>query len=376
MGARITVLGAGFAGMELCTLLSESLGDKVQVTMIDKSDAFIFGYSKLDVMFGRATLDAVRLPYRRFVKPGVRLLRETITAIDPTTRRVTTDAGTHDCDTLVVALGADYDFAATPGLESANEFYSVSGANRLREVLPKFSKGHAIVGVSAAPYKCPPAPSECALMLHDLLESRGVRSQCEITMVLPLSSPVPPSPETSKALIAAFAERDIKFLPNRKVTSLDPGRRVASLDDGSELPYDLFLGVPRNRAPKVVEESGMVENGWVTVNPRTLETKFPNVYACGDLANTGTPKAGVFAEGAAKAVATALIARIRGEGEGRLYDGYGSCYIEFGGGRIGRVDVDFFSGPKPTGTYYEPNVALRADKEKFGASRRARWFGL
>ena len=120
----------------------------------------------------------------------------------------------------------------------------------------------------------------------------------------------------------------------------------------------------------------MAENGWVTVNPRTLETKFPNVYAVGDLANTGTPKAGVFAEGAAKAVASALVSRIRGEGEGRLYDGYGSCYIEFGGGRIGRVDVDFFSGPKPTGTYYEPDVALRADKEKFGASRRARWFGL
>jgi sulfide:quinone oxidoreductase len=376
MSARITVLGAGFAGMELCTLLSESLGDKVRVTMIDKADAFVFGFSKLDVMFGRTTADAVRLPYRRFVKRGVRLLRETITAIDPVTRRVTTNAGTHDCDYLVVALGADYDFAATPGLERANEFYSVSGASRLREVLSKFSKGHAIVGVSAAPYKCPPAPSECALMLHDFLLTQGVRRDCEITMVLPLSSPVPPSPETSKALIAAFAERDIKFMPNRKVTAIDPGKRIAKLDDGTELSYELYLGVPRNRAPKVVEESGMVENGWVTVNPRTLETKHPNVYACGDIANTGTPKAGVFAEGAAKAVATALVARIRGKGDAWLYDGFGSCYLEFGGGRIGRVDVDFFSGPKPTGTYYEPSVELRADKEEFGASRRARWFGL
>ena len=98
MSTQITVLGAGFGGMELSTILSESLGDKVQVTLIDKSDAFIFGFSKLDVMFGRTTLDAVRLPYRNFVKPGVRLLRETVTAIDATTRRVTTDAGTHDCD--------------------------------------------------------------------------------------------------------------------------------------------------------------------------------------------------------------------------------------------------------------------------------------
>jgi len=376
MSTRITVLGAGFGGLELSTILSEYIGDQVQVTLIDKSDAFIFGYSKLDVLFGRTTLDAVRLPYRNFVKPGVRLLRETVTAIDPTSRRVTTDAGTRDCDYLVIALGADYDVAATPGLEGASEFYSVEGADRLRETLPAFAKGRAIVGVCGAPYKCPPAPSECALMLHDFLTTAGVRGQCEITMVLPLPSPVPPSPDTSKALIAAFAERDIKFMPNRRVAAVNPGRRIVSLDDGSELPYDLFLGVPKHRAPAVVENSGMAEGGWVSVNPRTLETKFPNVYAIGDIANTGTPKAGVFAEGAAMAVATSLVSRIRGEGEGSLYAGAGTCYIEFGSGLVGRVDVDFFSGPKPTGTYHEPSVALREDKERFGTRRKSRWFGL
>lgn len=377
MSARITVLGAGFGGLELSTILSESLGDGVQVTLIDQSDAFVFGFSKLDVMFGGASTDAVRLPYRNFAKPGVRLLRETVTAIDPATRRVTTNTASHDCDFLVVALGADYDLAATPGLvEGGNEFYSLAGADRLREVLPSFTQGHAIVGVAAAPYKCPPAPSECALLLHDYLSTRGVRSQCRITLVLPLPSPVPPSPDTSRALIAAFAERDIGFMPNRRVASLDPGRRMAVLDDGAELPYDLFLGVPRHRAPAVVEAAGMAENGWVTVNPRTLETRFPRVYAVGDIANTGTPKAGVFAEGAAKAVATSLLAQIRGTGETQLYPGAGTCYIEFGGGRIGRVDVDFFSGPKPTGTYHEPALELRADKEHFGASRRARWFAL
>jgi sulfide:quinone oxidoreductase len=376
MSTRITILGAGFAGLELATILSETLGAEVEVTLIDHSDAFVFGFSKLDVMFGHAEADAVRLPYRHFVKPGVRLLRERVTAIDPTTRRVTTDAGTHDADHLVVALGADYDIAATPGLEAENEFYSVAGATRLRGVLPGFRQGHALVGVCGAPYKCPPAPSECVLMLHDYLLKAGVREACEITLVLPLPSPVPPSPDTSKALIAAFAERGIRFMPNRRIAAVDAARKVATLDDGSELAYELFLGVPKHRAPAVVEAGGLTENGWVTVNPRTLETRFPDVYAIGDIANTGTPKAGVFAEGAAGAVASALIARIRGSGDGRLYAGAGTCYIEFGAGRIGRVDVDFFSGPKPTGTYHEPSVELREDKQRFGASRRARWFGL
>jgi sulfide:quinone oxidoreductase len=376
MGSRITILGAGFAGMELATTLSETLGDAVEVTLIDHADAFVFGFSKLDVMFGHAEAAAVRLPYSRFVKPGVRLLREKVMAIDPATRRVTTDAGTHDAEYLVVALGADYDIAATPGLESEHEFYTVAGATRLRDVLPGFRRGHAVVGVCGAPYKCPPAPSECVLMLHEYLHNAGVREACEITLVLPLPSPVPPSPETSKALIAAFAERGIRFMPNRRIAAVDAARKVATLDDGSELPYELFLGVPKHRAPAVVEAAGMTEGGWVTVNPRTLETRFPNVYAIGDIANTGTPKAGVFAEGAAGAVASALIARISGSGESRPYAGAGTCYIEFGAGRIGRVDVDFFSGPKPSGTYHEPSVELREDKQRFGATRRARWFGL
>jgi sulfide:quinone oxidoreductase len=373
--ARIIVLGAGFAGLELATVLSERLGDDAGVTLVDENDAFVFGYSKLDVMFGRAAPDDVRLPYAAFEKPGIRLLRETITAIDPEARRVRTNQGVHEADVLVVALGADYDFDATPGLAAAgNEFYSVSGAERLRGVLPTFTRGRAIVGVCGAPFKCPPAPSEAALLLHDYLSRRGVRDDCEIVLVMPFGTPVPPSPDTSSALLAAFAERGIDFVARRRVSSLDPTRRVAVLDDGTELPYDLFLGVPKHRAPSVVLESGMAEDGYVPADSRTLETQFPNVYAVGDVATVGVPKAGVFSEGAARVVAASLVAQLQGGEQPAAYDGRGACYVEFGAGRVGRVDVDFLSGPKPIGTFQEPSADLVAEKRRFGASRRAHWF--
>jgi sulfide:quinone oxidoreductase len=377
MKTRVLVLGAGFGGLELSTLLSEKLANDIDVTLIDKSDAFVFGYSKLDVMFGRMTLDAVSLPYSNFVKTGVRFLRQRIIAIDPDKRRVTTDAGTYESDVLVVALGADYDLNATPGLtEDGNEFYSMAGAARVREILPTFRKGRVLIGVCGSPYKCPPAPSEAALLLDDYLSTRGIRGACEITLAIPLGTPVPPSPETSRALMAAFAERNIKFVAGRDVSSLDTGRHVAVLEDGTEIPYDLFLGVPKHSAPDVVQASGMAEDGYVPVNPKTLETRFPGVYAFGDCAKQGTPKAGMFAEGAARAVAASLTASLRsGEVRGS-HAGTGSCYIEFGGGRVGRVDIDFFSQPEPTGTYHEPSVALGVEKEHFGSSRRARWFGL
>jgi sulfide:quinone oxidoreductase len=288
---------------------------------------------------------------------------------------VSTDQGVHEADFLIVALGADYDMDATPGLaEGGNEFYTVPGAERLRGEIAGFTRGRAVIGVCGAPFKCPPAPSEAALLLHDDLVTRGVRDACEISFVIPFGTPVPPSPETSAALTEAFADRDIDFVPNRRVAALDPERQVAVLDDDSELPFDLFLGVPKHRAPDVVLASGMAEDGYIPVESRTLQTRFPNVYALGDVATVGVPKAGVFAERAGRAVAESLIASIRSGEQPEGYDGLGSCYIEFGAGRVGRVDVDFLSGPKPTGTYQEPSVALVAEKEHFGSSRRARWF--
>jgi len=302
---RVVILGAGFGGLELATTLSEAGGDDIDVALIDRSDAFVFGYSKLDLMLGHATPDSIRLPYADIVKPGVRFLQETVTSIDPEARRVTTDAGAHDADVLVVALGADYDLDATPGLADAgNEFYSVAGAARLAELLPAFTRGRAIIGVCGAPFKCPPAPSEAALLLHDYLSARGVRDACEISIVIPFGTPVPPSPDTSAALLSAFAERGIEFVAGRRVASLDAGRHVAVLDDGSELAFDLFLGVPKHRAPDVVIASGMTEDGYVPVSSKTLETRFPGVYAVGDVATIGVPKAGVFAEGAARAART------------------------------------------------------------------------
>ena len=374
---RVLILGAGFGGLELSTVLSDAVGDGIAVTLIDKSDAFVFGYSKLDVMFGRTSPDSVRLEYRQIAKPGVRILRETITAIDPETRRVTTDAGTHEADALVIALGADYDMDGTPGLaEGGNEFYSVAGAGRLAGKLPEFSRGHAVIGVSGAPFKCPPAPSECALLLDDTLTARGVRGACEISFVIPLGAPVPPSPETSAALIEEFDRRNITFIPDRRVRELDPGRRVAVLDDGGELEFDLFLGVPLHRAPDVVVASGMTEDGYVPVDSATLETKYPGVWAVGDVATAGVPKAGVFAEGAARVVAQTLLASLfDGDPPGR-HLGRGTCYIEFGHGRVGSVDIDFLSGPTRIGTFNAPSAELVALKDQFGSSRRARWFGL
>src|ERR1700729_597739 len=346
---RLLVLGAGFGGLELTTLLSDELGDDADIVLIDKADGFVFGCSKLDVMFGRTTPQAVRHPYRDLVKPGVRFVQTTIRSIDPVQRRVETEAGAFDADVMVVALGADLDPSATPGLaEAGHEFYTVDGAFAARDVLDSFDGGRVVIGVTSTPFKCPPAPSETA--------------------------PIPPSPAASQALLAEFAERGISWHPDRLVRSLDPRRRVAILADGEEMPFDLFLGVPVHLVPAVVAQSGMCVDGWIPVNPLTLETACPDVYAVGDVTSVGTPKAGVFAERQASVVAGQLIARHGRAGPASTYHGKGICYIEFGHDRVARVEVTFLSGQRPNGQFDEPSSLLLADKAEFGASRIRRWF--
>jgi len=306
----------------------------------------------------------------------VRFVQTSVREIDPVARRAVTDAGVFEADIMVVALGADLDPAATPGLvEGGHEFYTVEGAFALREVLARFDGGRVIVAVTSTPFKCPPAPSETALMLHDYLVARGLRGASEISLVMPLGAPIPPSPAASQALLAEFAERGISWHPDRLVRSLDPRRRVAILADGEEMPFDLFLGVPVHVVPEVVAQSGMCVDGWIPVNPLTLETAYPDVYAVGDVTSVGTPKAGVFSERQASVVAGQLIARLGQSGTAQPYDGKGICYIEFGHDQVARVEVTFRSGERPNGLFEEPSALLLADKAEFGTSRIQRWFG-
>jgi sulfide:quinone oxidoreductase len=372
---RVVVLGAGFGGLEVATRLADRYGETIDVVLIDRAEGFVFGFSKLDVMFGRTSADHVLHRYEGMQRPGMRFVRATVTAIDPVARHVVTDAGEFNADVLVVALGADIDAQSVEGLaEGGHDFYSASGAFALRDVLEQFSGGRVLIGVMSTPFKCPPAPSETALLMHDYLSTRGLRESSEIRLIMPFGVPIPPSPDASEAILKAFHERGIQWHPGALVRALDPERKVALLSTGDELPYDLFLGVPPHRAPQVVVEAGLAQDGWIPVDSLTLETKFPDVYAVGDVTSVGTPKAGVFAEGQASVVVSRLMAIIDGS-ESSEYDGHGICYLEFGGESVAKVDVTFLSGQAPQGSIEGPSADFAHDKVAFGAERIERWFG-
>ena len=373
---RVVILGAGFGGLELATRLSEAVPDEVNITLIDQSESFIFGFSKLDVMFGHKQPEDVRLYYRDIVKQNVEFRQERVESIEPNERRVTTDGGSYEADVLVVALGADLDVPATPGLlEGGHEFYSVDGAERLRDILPDFRSGAVVIAVLGPFYKCPPAPYEAAMMLHDYLDERGRSDETTIQVLTPMPMPIPISEEISQGILDGLESRGIEFWPGVKVPRIDPESKTVLLEDGRTLPYDLFLGIPRHRAPAVVESSGLTTDGWIAVDTATFATSYPGVYAIGDITSAPVPRAGVFAEGEAATLADHLIAELRNEGDTAPYSGVASCYVEFGGGLVGRADVDFLTGRTPTGRFQPPSVEIKKEKSEFAATRQHRWFG-
>jgi sulfide:quinone oxidoreductase len=378
MKRHVLILGAGFGGLELATRLSEIASDAVDVTLLDRNDSFFFGFSKLEVMLGRQSADDVLLPYRDIAKDGVEFRQETVVGIDPVARRVETDAGTRDADFLVVAMGADYDMVATPGFEEDGyEYYSLAGAERLRDALTEFQGGRVLVSVLGQPFKCPPAPFEGPFLLHEHFTQRGIRDAVEMTTTFPMQRPVPVTGPVSQMFRDALASRGIAELPQHLVTSIDPNAHTARLATGETLAYDLFIGIPVHRAPEPLAACGLAVNGWVPVDQTNLRTGFPHVYALGDVC-TGprtVPKAGIFAEAAARVVAHDIAAEISGSDPPAPYEGSGVCYAEFGGGLVSKVEVNFLRGESPAADRHDPSLEYAAEKAEFGATRRARWFG-
>ena len=236
---RVVVLGAGFGGLELTTRLSEELGDDVDVVLIDQADGFVFGFSKLDVMFGRTIGDAVTTRTATSSSPACGSCRSTVRAIDPDARRVETDAGASKPTCSSSRSEPTSIPAATPGLvEGGHEFYTVAGrvrAARRAGGLRRRTRGRRgdvdAVQVPARAERDRAARCTTSSRERGLRErSRGRHWSCRCGV------PIPPSPAASAALLAAFEERGIAWHPERQVRALDPARKVVVLGDGTRCP--------------------------------------------------------------------------------------------------------------------------------------------
>ena len=366
MAATTTlILGAGFGGIVAANSLRRQLPPEHRVVLIDKALHFYIGATKPWVMLGHQTVSQVSHSREALNGRGIEFLHAEVRRIDLARGEVTTDRGVQRGDYLVIALGADYDMSAIPGLgETAHEFYTLEGAVRLCAALRVFSRGDLVVLVPRAPFKCPPAPYEAAMLMHHAFKERGVRDNVRIALHTIEGAPMATAgAEMGRFMREQLASRTIDYHPARKTTGVDSKQRTVQFDDGSAAHFDLLVSVPPHVAPKVVRDAGLTNaSGWIPADPKTLkvarDSAFRAVYAIGDVSVVPLPgrhkadvplvlpKAGTIADAQGLAVASQIAAEVLGR-PAETFGGVGTCYIETGDRHAVRGEGQFYALPHP-----------------------------
>jgi sulfide:quinone oxidoreductase len=381
-GRTILVLGGGLGGVTAAHHLRRLLAPEHRVVLIEKKQSFSLCMANLWLMTGeRQDPREGERDLSGLTERGIEVVNGEIQAIDLEAKAVRTSTGTLEGDYLLVALGAEISPQSLPGfVETALNLYENEGAQRIRKALEGFSGGRIVVLVSRTPFSCPSAPYEAAFLVDSVLRKRGVRERTEVAVYTPEDQPMPVAGVTvGAALVEMLDERGIEFHPEQIPLKVETARRRV-LFEIDETSFDLLLGVPAHTAPGAVRQSGLTDaSGWVPVDPQSLKTRHPGVFAIGDvtavrLANgMFLPKAGVFADAEARVVAQNIAAEIEGGDQVTRYDGQGFCYIEVGGGKAAYGSGRFYGMPGPRISLELPSDRYRREKEDLERTALALW---
>lgn len=380
--AEILVLGGGFGGLAAAHELRRRLPADDQVTVVAASDRFFVGFAKLWDLGGVRPLAEGSRPLAALERHGIRFVQAEVTAIDPAACAVETTAGPLAGDGLVVALGAAYQPNHAALLTGhGHNLYDAAELPGIHAELDKLAEGTVLVSILGAPYLCPPAPFEAALVLDDLLRRQGRLNRIEVVVTTPQPLTLPVAgPDASHYLADRLADRGIAVLTQHAVTSVDQYGKVVNFGNGRSLGYGVLLGVPAAAPPPVVAGSPLAgPGGWIQPDPRTFATGVERVYAVGDCTTVPTPtaqlpKAGVFAEAAGRVAAANLVADLHG-GDRATFDGEGFCFLELPGRQVATVTGNFYAEPRADVRLTPPDEASYRAKQQWEQERLAGWLG-
>jgi sulfide:quinone oxidoreductase len=387
MGRTVVVLGAGIGGLCVAEVLGHYLPDGDRVVLVDQCDRQTLGLSLLWVMRGWRKTEQVQTRIEKVSRRGLDFVRGAVEVISPQERRVQVGGKEIAYDALVIALGAELDVDAMPGLGDAlrngapaGEYFSVEGAAALADRMRRFEGGRLCVVVTRLPFRCPAAPYEGALLLADRQRERGQREATTIEVFTPEPLPMPVAgPEVGRALASLLAERGVTFHPQVELEGVDARSRELHFGSGQRETYDFLVAVPPHRPPQAVVEAKFSASGWVPVHPRTMATPAEAVWAVGDvtalvLANgKNLPKAGVFSRHQAEAAARAVARHFGYDAPEPWFSGQGACFVEVGEGMAAYGSGDFLAEPGPRVELSPPSIEHHRAKEAEEAGWIARW---
>jgi sulfide:quinone oxidoreductase len=379
----IVILGGGVGGVVCAVELRKKLPKQHRIVLVDREERHLFAPSLLWLMIGQRTAEKISRPLDRLRKKGIDVMRGEIQHIEPAERHVTVSGESITADHLIISLGADLAPETIPGLaEAGHSFYTLEGAESLRDALGRFRSGKLAVLTAAPAYKCPAAPYEAAMLLEYHCRKQKIREQVQIDFYAAEPGPMGVAGKEITAAVRQMVEdKGIGFHPEHQITQVNADDRKLTFANGAQADFDLLAYVPPHRPPRVVNEAGLVgDSGWVSVDRHTMETEYPGVYALGDVVGIPLavgkplPKAGVFAHGEAVVVAQNIVRAITGKAEPARFDGHGECFIETGDGKAGFGRGNFYGEPLPQIKLHKVGRRWHAAKILFEKDWLRRWF--
>ena len=385
-------MGAGFGGLTTANFLQKNLylsSVEHQISIADSKDYFIMGLVNLWILSGTRTLGDSKIALSRLENKGIRYLNGEVTAIDPVSRTVTIKGNSTirlGYDYLVIALGSEFALEQVKGFleNGGSNLYDAEQVPKLREKILSLKKGRIAICITSVPYKCPPAPYEASLLINDILVKSGRRDSIDIEIYSPTPIALPVAgTKVSQDVINLLDDNHVNFHPLHKIKSVSD-TKVIEFENGHRVKYDLLIGIPPHKVPKIIRNSDLIKQGqnWINVDKFSLKTDYQNVFAIGDVNeikvndNVAIPKAGVFAEAQAKVVCQQIIEDIennRDKLSSSKFDGKGFCFLEVGDKKAGYISADFYNEDGPVTLLEPPSMESYEKKLDFERSRICEW---
>jgi sulfide:quinone oxidoreductase len=346
---RVVILGGGVGGTITANILARRLSrSEAKITLIDKQGKHYYQPGFMYVAFGNEKLSNIVKDESVLLRKKVELIVDEAVRILPDDKIVDLrNGGKVRYDYLVIATGARLVPEQVPGYEATHHFYDYNSALKLRNALSNFRGGVIAVGVGGIPYKCPPAPAEATCLLDYYFNKRRIRDKVEIHYLSPLPR-IFPHEAVADVMQRIMEEKGIYWHPMFNIDHVDPDNKIMYSYEGEELKYDLLIMIPPHRGSKVIEDSGLSDDGgWIPTDKHTLEAKnHQDIYVIGDATDLPISKSGSAAHFEAHVVAKRLIDVIKGYDPTARYDGGVRCFCDAGFKKAITMSFNYENPPK------------------------------
>ncbi len=360
---NLLILGAGTAGTMVANQIRKTLPADWSTTVVDPEPTHLYQPGLLFLPFGARDEAQMQKPRAKTLGSDVQWIRKSVELVDPDKQQVVlADDERLDYDLLVIASGSSIRPDETPGLlgphwhDSVHDFYTLEGAQRLRDSLAAFEGGKLVVNIVEMPIKCPVAPLEFLFLADDFFKRRGIRDRVDLVYATPLDGAFT-KPACSDVLGYLLEEKGIRLETEFNAGAVDGDARILRSYDEREIPYDLLVTVPTHMGAPFIEASGLGDDlAFVPTDNHTLKAVgHDNIFVLGDAANVPTSKAGSVAHFQSEVVVDNLMRTIQGRALHKGSDGHANCFIESGNGKALLIDFNYYVEPLP-GHYPLPGV--------------------